>query len=140
MTDHLNQFEISGDQHRTTEIIHSIRTAGGTVLIRTEQDTEMTETGDVNTREIVHSQMIDGQHIHSASQVKGECRICGRILTELTFRHCFQDATTLCPACAAFDEQDQRWLCKSCYRSIRWGRFWDAVGRLMISPFVQRSN
>ena len=138
MTNYINSFDNNDSQHRTKETICKIEFLDGTLLIRKEQNTVLTESGDVNTTEIIHSSIIDGQHIFDPSQILGQCQSCRRRLTKITFRHCFLDSTIICAKCARYDEKDQRWLCKSCYKSIRWRRFWRALGRLLIYPFQRK--
>lgn len=124
---------------RQQAVIESER---GDLSLLQEIVTDFSETGDLTTTESHHSLIVGGENIRHPGDILGQCQEqgCGRFLTVRTMVGCYCCCEVRCPVCAAFDDKTGVWLCGYCYRIVRRKRFWLALRRLILFPFVGRRN
>jgi hypothetical protein len=119
-----------------------IKSGNDELVIYGEQLTEVSPSGDMETNENQYSMVIEGELVSHASQMAGKCQEleCGRWLTHRTIRFCFYCGKVNCIKCCKWDEKDERWICKKCYRSIKWKRILRAIARVIFFPFFRRED
>jgi len=141
MPNNLNQFDSLG-QRRIKRLRTVLQSRGDQLSKERDHVTDISLTGNVETTEIEYLMEIEGETISDLSQVVGRCQEpkCGKYLTRRTMRSCFYCGKVNCVSCCRWDEKDERWVCRKCFRSLKWKRFWSAIGRLLIWPFVRRKE
>ncbi len=140
MKDSLNN-NFQEDQHH--EEIEQTEILGGDSTIesvKVKKRTEISGSGNVEVTETTSYFIVRGERV-SADQVIGQCEIetCSQWLTARTYRECLC-TKILCPAHSQWDEKEQTYFCDECYSSLKWKRFWTALGRFIIAPFKRKNK
>ena len=109
--------------------------------LESEETTEMTSTGDVETTVSNRLVNIAGELV-PLHQAKALCSECGGLQTIRTVLRCFFCGRIICRTCAAWfsTEGENRPICPVCNRSLRWHQFWSRVGGLIASCFLTKGT
>jgi len=105
-----------------------------------EEESEFDPEGDFCTTQTVHSMVLpDGWKVSSPRHVVAICYLCQNFLSFRAVRYC-RCGRVMCASCAEFweDADERRYVCQDCHKSLRRKRFFRLVGRILVSPFVER--
>jgi len=127
-------------QRRVTINRSNVISETGIVTFQNEKSTEIYDNGDVISTEIRNYLMINGETVHDASEVKGQCQIpeCSILLTQRTMRFCHICGEVGCPKHIVFDGEFEIWLCLLCTNGLNRRRMIGHIFRLLTAPFVER--
>lgn len=127
-------------QRRVTINRSNVITETGIFTFQNEKSTEIFDNDDVITTEIRNYLMINGETVHDASEIKGQCQIpeCSMLLTQRTMRFCNICGEVGCPKHIVFDDEFEVWLCLQCANRLNRRRMIGNVFRLLTAPFVER--
>jgi hypothetical protein len=106
-----------------------------------EEESEFDPQGDFSTTQTFYSKILpDGWRV-GPRHVVGVCKSCGNFVSIRALRYC-RCGAVLCTSCSKLweDNQERRYVCQDCYRSLRRKKILGFIGRLLISPFVQRKD
>jgi len=113
--------------------------SGNDILqISRKLETEVSETGDINTTETIQSVVIGNEKITSHLQIQGTCSKCNNWVTSNSIRYCFC-GRILCVSCSKWweDGEKGRPVCPQCYKKLRLSKFWGVLKSIFISPFIE---
>jgi len=107
----------------------------------TEEESEFDPQGDFCTTQTIYSKIMpDGWKV-SSRHVVAQCYKCGSLVSLRAVRYC-RCGKVMCARDARYweDESERRFVCEECYRSLRRKRVFGFIGKLLISPFVERKE
>lgn len=105
-----------------------------------EEESEFDPQGDFRTTETVYSKIMpDGWRV-SSQHVVAQCYKCGNAISLRAVRYC-RCGRVICARDARYWEtpDEKRYVCEDCYRSLRRKKILGTIGKILISPFLQRS-
>jgi hypothetical protein len=105
------------------------------------EESEFDTQGDFSTTQTVYSKILpDGWRV-GPRHVVAVCKSCGNFVSFRALRYC-RCGAVLCANCSRLWEnnEERRYVCQDCYRSLRRKKILGFIGRLLISPFVERKE
>ena len=135
-------FNNPGNNRRLKRQRSVIESVGEQLIIYSEQLTETTPLGDIETNENKYSMIIEGEAVSQVSQIAGKCQEpeCGKWLTHRTIRYCFYCGKINCIKCSKWDQKEEHWVCRKCYKSLKIKRILKGIVRVIFFPFFRKEE
>lgn len=104
-----------------------------------EEESEFDPQGDFSTTQTVYSKIMpDGWKV-SSQHVVAQCYKCGAFVSLRAVRYC-RCGKTICARDARYLENEHRYVCHECYKSLRLKKLLKFAGSLLLSPFLQKKE